>query len=122
MSEFEKRTIDLIGGLKVSIDSEEEETEFIDSLREVTKKNGPWTTRFLYAWAEAFGAEIKGGNFSLLVKAEFIPLLSLEDVRQRNLASLKRIFDDDEKMISCELERRMNHYVQTSEGVIWVGN
>lgn len=120
MSEFEKRTIDLIGGLKVSVDSEEEEAEFIDSLREVTKKNGPWTTRFLYAWAEAFGAEIKGENFGMLVKAEFIPRMTLGDVRQRNLASLKRVFNN-ESLIEGEMELRMSRYVETSEGVIWIG-
>lgn len=121
MSEFEKRTIDLIGGLKVSVDSEEDEGRFADALQKVSKGNGPWASSFFRAWAEAFGPEIKGGDFGLLAEAVFIPLMTIDEAMQKNRAMLKCVFDDEEE-IERELERRMPHYIETSEGVIWIGN
>lgn len=121
MREFKKREVWLLGGLTVKIESKEDEVEFADALRIIDEKNGPWTIRFLTAWAEGVGKEINARDFGRLVKAEFSPLLTLEDARQRNLALLKRIFDDEVE-IERELDRRMSRYIETSEGVIWLGN
>ena len=121
MSEFEKRMVRLNGGLTVSIESKEDEAEFIEALQQVSKKNGPFTTALFSAWAEGVGKEIKGSNFCLLAEAEFLFARTLDDVRRVNLESLKRIFEDEEE-VRRELDRRMQHYVETSEGVIWIGN
>ena len=121
MSEFEKRMVRLNGGLRVRIDDKEDEARFTDALQKVSKDNGPWASSFFRAWTEAFGAEIKGGDFGLLAEAVFIPLMTVDEAMQKNRAMLKCVFDDEEE-IERELRRRMPHYVQTSEGVIWAGN
>lgn len=121
MSEFKKREVRLLGGLTVKFESKEDEVKFNEALRLVNKKNAPWVIPFLSAWAEGVGKEINARDFGLLVKAEFIPLLTLEDVRQRNLALLKSVFDN-EVVIERELELRMSRYVETSEGLLWLGN
>lgn len=121
MSEFKKREIRLLGGLTAYVENEEEEAEFADALQKVSKDNGPWVSSFFRAWAEAFGPEIKGGDFGLLAEAVFIPLMTIDEAMQKNRAMLKCVFDD-EKEIERELKRRMPHYIQTSEGVIWAGH
>lgn len=121
MSDFEKRTISLTGGLRVRIDDEGDEARFADALQKVSKDNGPWASSFFRAWTEAFGSEIKGGDFGLLAEAVFIPLMTLDEAMVKNRTMLKCVFDDEEE-IERELKRRMPHYIQTSEGVIWAGN
>lgn len=123
MSEFKKREIRLLGGLTAYVENEEEEAEFADALWQIARKNGPWTTSFLRAWAEGIGTEIKVSEFAfcLFAKAEFIPGESLAGIRHWNKEYLERIYEDD-KEVRRELERRMPHYIETSEGVIWIGN
>jgi len=108
-----------IGGLKILIEDDDELDEAVGRLRSIIDINKPRATKFLRCWSEARGSEIAGWNMCLLDDAMFYPDVTLEEIREKVRRALVREGLDGERLDE-ELEDRMIHCLEGSEGVIWI--
>lgn len=109
-----------IGGLRILIEDDDELDEAVSRLRSIIDINKPHAAKFLRCWSEARGSEMAGWNMCLLDDdAVFYPDVTLNEIRGKVRAALVREGLDGERLDE-ELEDRMTHCLEGSEGVIWI--
>lgn len=103
-----------LGGVEFKIEDEVKWFDVMEVLNSLYRKHGGCVGVFLKAWAEAFGSEADDTALWDMVKAEFYPAATPEEVREE--------FDEREKLglPGPSWDEVHNWILETSWGVVFL--